>query len=98
MKTLLLSFVLFSTSAFSQATFVSNENLVSNLDRDTVYIKNDATGKNIYYSWLLDPYYNEKKVTPILVDDLAPYHQRYERLIESSIADSKRKKKARNKR
>ena len=98
MKTLLLSLVLFSTTVFSQATFVSNDLVVSNLERDTVYIKNDPTGKNIYRSWIYDPYYHGKKVTPILVDDLTVYHQRYEMLAESTTTESKRKKKARNKR
>lgn len=97
MKTLLLLFLFAAIPAFSQAQFVSNNLVVSNLERDTVYIKNDPTGRNIYQSWQVQPYYNGKKVTTILVDDLTTYHQRYEMMAES-IACNKRKKKTRNKR
>jgi hypothetical protein len=98
MKITLLVLFLSSGLAFAQANFVSNDLVVSNLERDTVYIKNDPTGKNIYRSWIYDPYYHGKKVTPILVDDLTVYHQRYEILAESTAIESKRKKKSRNKR
>lgn len=98
MKTLLFSLILFSTTAFSQAVFVSNDLVVSNLTKDTVYIKNDPTGRNIYQSWLYDPYYKGKKVTAILVDDLTVYHQHYEMLADLANIETKRKKKIRNKR
>jgi hypothetical protein len=98
MKTLSLSLILFSTTVFSQTSFVSNDLVVSNLERDTIYIKNDATGRNIHRSWEQQPYYNGKKVVTILVDDLTQYHQRYEMLAESTMIEPKRKKKSRNKR
>ena len=85
---------LFSSVSFSQAAFVSNDLVVSNPSRDTVYIKNDATGRNIYQSWQQDPYYKGKKVTTILVDDLTQYHQMYEQIVESHVAtaDKRRRK------
>lgn len=98
MKITLLVLFLSSGLAFAQANFVSNDLVVSNLERDTVYIKNDPTGKNIYQSWLYDPYYKGKKVTAILVDDLTMYHQHYEMLADLANIEPKRKKKSRNKR
>lgn len=94
MKTLLPLCFIFYNLCLSQTYFVSNEFVVSNPTRDTVYIKNDITGKNIYSSWRYDPYYEGKKVTTILVEDLAPYHQRYKLLAETNTtAVNKRKKK-----
>ncbi len=93
MKTLTSIFLLVSSFSFSQAAFISNDLVVSNPSRDTVYIKNDPTGRNIYVSWQQDPYHNGKKVTTILVEDLVPYHQRYEQLVESNIASSEKRRR-----
>jgi len=94
MKTLAPLCFVFYNLCLSQAHFVSNEFVVSNPARDTVYIKNDMTGKNIYFSWKCDPYYEGRKVTTILVEDLEPYHQRYWLLAETNkTAVNKRKKK-----
>lgn len=93
MKTLTSIFLLVSSFSFSQAAFISNDLVVSNPSRDTVYIKNDPTGRNIYVSWKQDPYHNGKKVTAILVEDLVPYHQRYEQLVESNIASSEKRRR-----
>jgi hypothetical protein len=93
MKILLPLFLLVSSFSFSQAAFVSNDLVVSNLSKDTVYIKNDPTGRNIYWSWQQDPYYNGKKVTVILVENLITYHQRYEQLAESNIASTEKRRR-----
>lgn len=94
MKKLLPLVILPAGLVFCQARFVSNELVVSNLSKDTVYIKKDPTGMNIYQSWLMDPYYDGKKVTPILVDDLAAYHQRYEMLAVCNNTEPKKKKRS----
>jgi hypothetical protein len=96
MKTILPLFLVFSNALFSQKSFVSNELVVSNPSRDTAYIKNDKTGRNIYHSWKLDPYYNGKKVVVVLVDDLAPYHEFYSRLTESDMVTVERRRRAKN--
>jgi hypothetical protein len=97
MKTVLPLFLIFSNALFSQKSFVSNDLVVSNPSRDTAYIKNDQTGRNIYLSWKRDPYYNGKKVVVTLVDDLTPYHQLYSRLSESDMVTSeKRRRKSKN--
>jgi len=93
MKTLLPLFLLVSSFSFSQAAFVSNDLVVSNLSKDTVYIKNDPTGRNIYRSWQQDPYHNGKKVTVFLVEDLVPYHQRYEQIAESNVASTEKRRR-----
>lgn len=97
MKKLLLLMILPTGLAFCQASFVSNDHVVSNLTKDTVYIKNDPTGRNIYYTWQIDPYFDGKKVTALLVDDLTQYHQRYEMLAEMNYSENKKRKKYRNK-
>ena len=97
MKTVLPLFLILSNAVFSQKTFVSNDLVVSNPSRDTAYIKNDQTGRNIYLSWKRDPYYNGKKVVAALVDDLTPYHEFYSRLTESDIVIvEKRRRKSKN--
>jgi hypothetical protein len=93
MKTVLPLFLVFSNALFSQKAFVSNDLVVSNPSRDTAYIKNDQTGRNIYHSWKLDPYYNGKKVVVALVDDLTPYHEFYSRLTESDMVTVERRRK-----
>ena len=97
MKTVLPLFLILSNAVFSQKTFVSNDLVVSNPSRDTAYIKNDQTGRNIYLSWKRDPYYNGKKVVVALVDDLTPYHEFYSRLTESDmVIVEKRRRKSKN--
>jgi hypothetical protein len=93
MKTVLPLFLVFSNALFSQKAFVSNDLVVSNPSRDTAYIKNDQTGRNIYQSWKRDPYYNGKKVVVALVDDLTPYHEFYSRLTESDMVTVERRRK-----
>lgn len=97
MKAITLALLLSAGFSFSQTSFISNDHVVSNLTRDTAYIKDDPTGRNIYYTWQLDPYYDGKKVIAILVDDLTEYHQRYEMLAEASYSENKKRKKPRNK-
>jgi hypothetical protein len=94
MKRLLFFLLLPTGFAFSQASFFSNDLVVSNIEKDTVYVKNDPTGKNIYYSWLMDPYYGGKKVTPVLVEDLTPYHQRYEMICSKTNSPSNKRKRS----